>query len=476
MCIILVHAEITCHRPVIKFSSISIYLAATYSSPSLTMDMLQQDTMRQLLKPITLPQHCAKRASPCTDVMTSPTGHSPSESEDFGTVPFKGSLSSKKMRTFSPLSQSQSRSHDHGMASVPSINLNDGVESEEETIGDLPSCMLNKLTEFDTVPIIDLYPFMHGTAEEKAKAAQELGEACHNIGFLYIKNHGISQARMDEVYASARQFFDLPTEEKMKLSMKAKKSARGYFSVKEENLNVEGLDCKESKKRTAGDLKEGFDIGNEDTVDVTSENPFYQPNLFPSKEVLPEYEATMRQYYDEVKEVALTLCRAFALSLNLPEHFFDEKSHKPMATLRTLHYPPQPRDDKSSFGCGPHTDYGCCTILAQDDTGGLQVRSGEKWINVPPIPGTFVVNIGDMMSRWTGNVYRSTVHRVMNESGSERYSIPFFFNPDAETEVQVLSNCKDRVTTDSTLQQVVAKTCGDILFERYAPTFAHIKK
>ena len=160
------------------------------------------------------------------------------------------------------------------------------------------------------------------------------------------------------------------------------------------------------------------------------------------------------------------------LSLGLPRGHFEQLLLRPAATLRLLHYPPQVITEKSRLGCGAHTDYGCCTILAQDTTGGLQIRNAHhQWVHAPPVEGSFVINLGDMMNRWTNGLYRSTVHRVMNLKSSDRYSIPFFFNPSLDAPIACLPTC---LRPGEDRPRFEPSTCEDILMARYAETFDHI--
>jgi len=208
---------------------------------------------------------------------------------------------------------------------------------------------------------------------------------------------------------------------------------RGYFNVGEGEILGE---------KKLADLKEAVDIAREDdSIDYA--DPMKQKNKWPSN--LPGWKETMDEYFAAMTKLGFELTHGIAISLNLKEDWFDDKLRAPSTTLRLCHYPPQDAKsvDDDHLGAGPHTDYGVLTILGQDNPG-LQVmnRSGD-WIAVPPIPNTFVINLGDMMPRWTNGLYLSTPHRVINVPGSnqkspDRYSIPFFFEPDFDAMVECI--------------------------------------
>ena len=166
----------------------------------------------------------------------------------------------------------------------------------------------------------------------------------------------------------------------------------------------------------------------------------YGPNVWPAEPA--DFHVVVYRYYEAILGLGRDLFRGFALAPDLPEHYFDTMIDKPMAQLRVLHYPPQPEPiDPRHIGVGAHTDYECFTILASSAPG-LQVRnSDDQWIEAPPVPGTFVINIGDIMARWTNDVFLSTVHRVINTSGGKRFSMPFFFGANHSAEVRCLDSC-----------------------------------
>jgi len=256
----------------------------------------------------------------------------------------------------------------------------------------------------------------------------EIRSACRTYGFFYVAGHGVGQQLLSDLDRACREFFALPEEEKLEISMaRGGRAWRGFFPVGDE--------------LTSGrpDLKEGIYFGTElgpDDPRVRAGLPLHGPNLFPRR--VPALRPIVLSYMDALAGAAQAVLRGVALSLDLDrEYFAAGYTADPTVLFRVFHYPPQPPDD-DSWGVGEHTDYGLLTLLAQDANGGLQVRTPEGWLDAPPVPGTFVANIGDMLDRLTGGWYRSTSHRVRNLSGNERLSFPFFFDPDFSAEVPPL--------------------------------------
>jgi len=290
---------------------------------------------------------------------------------------------------------------------------------------------------FSSVPVIDLAPLGGSDEAARRRTAQAIGRACEEVGFLYIANHGIPDSLLQHTFDEAKRFFALPLAEKMKLDIANSANYRGYFPLKGETTDVTAM----------GDLKEGFDLMRElgpDDPDVRAGKPLHGPNQWPAEDVLPGFRQSILAYYAAMEALAQRLLRGMALSLDLEEGFFAARTRKALAYLRLLHYPPQQgMIDEREIGCGAHSDYGCLTILAQDAVGGLQLRnSAGEWIEAPPIPGTFVINLGDQMARWTNERFQATPHRVINRSGRERYSIPFFFDPDFDAVIECLPSCQ----------------------------------
>jgi isopenicillin N synthase-like dioxygenase len=283
------------------------------------------------------------------------------------------------------------------------------------------------------IPIIDLEPLTHGVAGGLETVAAEIGKAARETGFFYVTNHGVDPALIEQVFAAAHQLFALPTDAKMALTKDFFRTNRGYVPMKGENLDP-------SKP---SDLKEAFNIGldlKSDDPRILAGEPFRAINQWPD---LPGWKQTVLGYFNAVWALGRTMHRAVASDLGADPEFFEDKLDAPMATLRLLHYPPQPAvAEEGQIGAGTHTDYGNITILLPDSVGGLEVRRRDGvWLKAPTIEGAFVCNIGDCLMRWTNDIYVSTPHRVVNSSGLERYSIAFFLDPNPDAEVACLPSC-----------------------------------
>ncbi len=277
------------------------------------------------------------------------------------------------------------------------------------------------------IPVVDMQMLSAG-GPDRAAAVRVLEEACERIGFFYLVSHPVPDAVIENAFHHARLFFALPDDEKRALTVDDRQ--RGYRRTG--TITVPG---------NPPDVKEVFEFGvdlPEDHPDVRAGKPMHGPNRWPS---LPGFRSAMEAYCDAVTALGHKLLPGFALALGLAEDYFAPYHRNPAILWRLMRYPPTP-DAPGQFGTAPHTDFGTLTLLAQDDKGGLELRlrSGE-WIEAPHIPGSFVVNIGDLMAFWTNDRFTSTAHRVTNRSGAERYSIPMFFNPDFDTVVECLPGC-----------------------------------
>ncbi len=293
------------------------------------------------------------------------------------------------------------------------------------------------------IPLIDFNPFINGNADEKKVVAEQIYRACHEIGFMYLKNLGVSSRVLQKMFDSSQHFFNLPQKVKNQLPWD-ELSNRGYAGIERERLTED----------QPGDLKEAFNIGIEDfsvedksSVEPAKENFFNRTNKWPPGE--DTFRSSTLEFYQAGIEAADRLCHAFAIALNLPESFFLEKHNLYHHTLRLLHYPPietspQPGQQRA----GEHSDYGSFTLLFQDQIGGLEVKAASgEWIAAPEISDTVVINIGDLMQRWTNNVFCSTKHRVRIPNDERirrsRYSLALFCHPNDDVEVSCLETCQN---------------------------------
>jgi len=311
-----------------------------------------------------------------------------------------------------------------------------------------------------SLPIIDISALVAGESSEHIAA--ELGQACREQGFFYVVGHGVSLALQEQLEHLSREFFAFDLETKMAIRMELGGRAwRGYFPIEHE--------------LTAGvpDIKEGLYFGTElpdDDPRVVTNKPLHGRNLFPE---FDHFRETVLAYIDALTQLGHTLMRGLALSLGLQINYFDRHyTADPTILFRIFHYPTSVRQGQAAWGVGEHTDYGLLTILRQDRYSGLQVKSGSSWINAPPVPNTFVCNIGDMLDRMSGGLYRSTPHRVRNESHHGRLSFPFFFDPDMNADIKPIFPARPPVARwDGTNLQELSGTYGDYLLGKIAKVF-----
>ncbi|KAF9741305.1 hypothetical protein PMIN06_002036 [Paraphaeosphaeria minitans] len=318
-----------------------------------------------------------------------------------------------------------------------------------------------------SLPVLDISPFLDAssTPESRQQVAHSINHACTEFGFFYLTGHGIPQTKLEEIISLARQFFALPNEQKNGIKrhdagLEGGDGARGYQGM--------GENVTQGKK----DMHEAIDLYREwDHAPKTEGNggrgtwsTLQGPNLWPDepKELKPVYLA----YIEQLQNVGTALVRAMGLALELPvpdpdsattletedSEVFVRNTDQSFWVMRLIGYPKlstpvSPDAPLSSLSCGEHTDYGCVTLLLTDPTpGALQVllKDGTTWLNADPIPGAFVVNIGDMIERWTNGLWKSTRHRVIHRGEGYRVSVPFFFEPNFEAMVRPLGRCVDR--------------------------------
>ncbi len=316
--------------------------------------------------------------------------------------------------------------------------------------------LTSKRVALSEIPVIDLAALDGGDRQAKTGLAQDLRRACIDIGFFYIEGHGVPESANEALFQASQAFFDLPEAAKLEIDVSKSAFNRGYIPLFGEKNN----------STSKGDLKETFDMAIElglDDPDVMAGNPLYGPNQWPS--AMPAFRPAMEDYYRSVTALSLRLYRAFALALELPEDIFLGLLEKPLDILRILHYPPQPVvEDEAQIGTGAHSDFDCFTILQQDPVGGLQaLNAAAEWIDAPYRPGTFLINVGDMLERWSNGLFVSTVHRVINRSDRHRYSTVFFAAPSYTTKIECLPSCVGE-EEPARYEPILA---GDYIVERY---------
>jgi isopenicillin N synthase-like dioxygenase len=331
------------------------------------------------------------------------------------------------------------------------------------------------LADFSQVPVIDVGPLVKGTSGRR-DVAEQLGLACRECGFFYVVGHDVNEPLCARLEDLSRQFFAWSTPAKMRIGMsQGGRAWRGYFSVGDE--------------LTSGrpDQKEGIYFGAEladDHPTVLARTPLHGRNLFPD---IPSFRETVLEYLAALTQLGHSLMAGVALSLGLDESYFaDRYTGDPLILFRIFNYPmsrkPQ-REQEVRWGVGEHTDYGLLTILRQDDVGGLQVKSRSRWIDAPPIRGSFICNIGDMLDRMTRGIYRSTPHRVLDSTRRNRLSFPFFFDPNFDAEIRPIDELTANQTEDDRQERWdqasvhdFRGTYGDYLLAKVSKVFPQLRR
>jgi isopenicillin N synthase-like dioxygenase len=312
-----------------------------------------------------------------------------------------------------------------------------------------------------SLPVVDISKLHSQDPGERASVGETIRKACLDKGFMYVVGHGVDHQLMDRVFMQSKAFFDQPLDFKMALLCDSKEARRGYEPEKLARF----------EPGTAPDLKESFYIG----ADMTADDPRCfagqfdcGPNRWPS---LQGWRDDMEAYFNQMMAFGRILYSGLALSLDLQADFFDKLLNtEPHAILRLLKYPPQEGGaDTNQRGIGAHTDFGGLSLLTQDSVGGLQVHDGANgWIDVPPVEGAYIINLGDMIARWTNDRYRSTLHRVINQADKERYSVAFFINGNPDHVVSCLPTC----LAEGDQPHYPPITVGNHIRERVRDTYA----
>ncbi|KAK7263176.1 hypothetical protein RJT34_30761 [Clitoria ternatea] len=313
-------------------------------------------------------------------------------------------------------------------------------------------------TDFSSIPIIDISPLLAKADDPKMaedagvlEVVRQLDKACTEAGFFYVKGHGIPDTLLKEVRGVTRKFFELPYEEKAKIKMTPATGFRGYERIGE-NITQgvpdmhEAIDCyREVTKGMYGDLGKVLEGCNQ----------------WPKNS--PTFKILMEEYISLCTDLARKILRGIALALGgSPYEFEGQRAGDPFWVMRLIGYPGVSTVNgtnglKNDIGCGAHTDYGLLTLLNQDgDINALQVRnlSGE-WISAPPVPGSFVCNIGDMLKIYSNGLYESTLHRVINNSTKYRVSVVYFYETNFDTAVEPLDTPKTRANGDKKFERAV---------------------
>lgn len=321
------------------------------------------------------------------------------------------------------------------------------------------------------IPVIDFGAVFAGAPDGLPKIADAVRHACENVGFFYARNHGVPDALIDRALAASRQFHGLPLADKLKLRLN--ENNIGYLPI---NASVQGAST--VHKATRPNQNESFFVSydrGQDHPDVIAGVPLRGRNQWPPLEIdgIPEMRRDMMAYFHALGAMCDRMLPVFAVALDMPADFFAPFfANEGHANLRFLHYPPQDGDEDNLFGQAPHTDNSFMTALARTDVPGLAVRlpSGE-WLAPPVIPGTFLINLGNIMRRWSNDRFLSTPHGVLNDSGADRYSIAYFHSPNPDSVIECLPSC---VGADNPARYPPA-VYRDLVLEFYRANYFHQK-
>ena len=307
------------------------------------------------------------------------------------------------------------------------------------------------------IPVLDLANYFAGDTMALDPLAAELRDALEHVGFFYIVNHGIAQEFIDEAFARTRSLHAAPLAQKMEIEIN--KSLVGYMP--DLGQKITSSECADGDKPDRG---EAFFMMRDRGPGLDK-----SPNQWPNS--LPSFRTTLVEYYEAMESLGLLLLPIFARALDLPTDYFAGHFRR-LETLsfqRASHYPPDPLEE-GQYSCGPHTDGSFLTLLATSDVPGLEIRTTDgEWIKAPLWPGSFLVNSGDMLTRWSNGRFLSTPHRVINESGEDRYAIPFFMQPNADAVLECLPTCRgpDNPPREAPI------TCADYLKWYFESNFSH---
>ncbi|MEZ4922209.1 MAG: 2-oxoglutarate and iron-dependent oxygenase domain-containing protein [Crocinitomicaceae bacterium] len=309
------------------------------------------------------------------------------------------------------------------------------------------------------IAVVDYHDYTSGDINKRSQFIQDFGDSFSNMGFAIVRNHGVSEALKARLFEVSKAFFALSDDAKKSFEDEANHGQRGYISKNKES----------AKGQTVPDIKEFYHVGQT----VTDNDPIkseYPDNIFPSNDVIKDFEKVTQEVYQTFENTGRNLLRATALYLDLPENYFDDKIHNGNSILRLLHY--YPVKDKSQIPPGAvraaaHGDINLITLLMGGSAEGLQAQTLDgQWIPVSPAEDEIVINIGDMLARLTNDRFRSTQHRVITPREESwltpRYSTPFFLHPRSDMDLTCLETC----ITDENPKHYEDCTAGEFLTER----------
>lgn len=286
------------------------------------------------------------------------------------------------------------------------------------------------------IPVLDIGPYIGGDPGAAAPLARAVARACEDTGFFVVANHGVPPRLVEDTFSVAAQFFALAETDKLALKI-------GRYNIGYLPFGGQVVRHSPVNQNTRPNFSESFYITRDrtpDHPDIVNGKPLVGLNRWPPD--MPGFRAATTAYYAAMEAMTTRLVSVFAMALDLPPNYFADAFAEPNCTIRLIHYPPHPNPDDNEFGFAPHTDNNFITFLAQSALPGLEVRTAEgEWIRPPAVPGTFVVNTGAMLARYSNDCFRATPHRVVNRNGASRYAIPFFLGPNHDSIVDCVPTC-----------------------------------
>jgi isopenicillin N synthase-like dioxygenase len=295
---------------------------------------------------------------------------------------------------------------------------------------------LSPVSDEGRIPVLDIGRLLAGKPGACAALAREVARTSADTGFLVVANHGIAPDLVENTFIAAARFFALDTEKKLALKI-------GQYNIGYLPFGGQTVRHSPVNNNTRPNFSESFYITRDrgpDHPDIVNNKPLIGLNRWPDG--MPEFRAAMLAYYRAMERMTQRLVPAFAVALDLPRDYFAAAFAEPNCTIRLIHYPPQPNPEDNEFGFAPHTDNNFITFLAQSALPGLEVRTPEgEWIRPPAVPGTFVVNTGAMLGRYSNDRFKPTPHRVINRNDRSRYAIPFFLGPNHDAEIAPVPTC-----------------------------------